>query len=119
MTKSSDGEKPKWILSSAVLCDANMKPSRLKEQLDKKQGRVNPGQDSELLKNKSVCFGSSGTFQKIRFVSADKPLLLASYKVAYEIAQNKKNHAIAKNAIKPCAVEMASIVLEKEAKQKL
>ena len=53
------------------------------------------------------------------FVPADKPLLLASYKVAYEIAKNKKPHTIAENLIKPCALEMVGIVLGKEAKQKL
>ena len=52
------------------------------------------GQDSKTLKNKRVRFDSSGTLQKMGFVSADKPLLLASYKVAYEIAQNKKTHNI-------------------------
>ena len=52
-------------------------------------------------------------------VSADKPLILAFYKVAYEIAKNKKTHTISENAIKPYAVEMASIVSGKEPKQKL
>ena len=68
-----------------------MKPSRLKEQLDNKQGRVNHGQDSESLKNKRVCFDSSRALQKMGFVSAEKPLILASYKVAYEFAKNKKS----------------------------
>ena len=71
------------------------------------------------LKNKRVRFDSSRTLRKIGFTSADKPLVLASCKVAYEIAKNKKTHTIAENAIKLWAVEMASIVLGKEAKQKL
>ena len=120
MTKGSDvEEKPQYLLCSIVLCNANMKPSRLKKQFDNMHGRVKSGQDSESLKNKRVCFDSSGTLQKMRFVSANKPLLLAFYKVAYEIAKNKNTHTIAENAIKPWAMEMASIVLGKEAKQKL
>ena len=120
MTKDSDGEeKPQCLLCCIVLCNANMKPSRLKEQFDNKHGRVTSGQDSEPLKNKIIRFDSSGTLQKMRFVSADKPLLLAFYKVAHEIAKNKNTHTIAENAIKPWAMEMASIVLGKEAKQKL
>ena len=90
MTKGSDGKKSQWILSSDVLCNANTKPSKLKEQLDNKHGRLNHGQDSESLKNKRVCFDSSGTLQKMKFVSADKPLILASCKVAYEIAKKQK-----------------------------
>ena len=118
MTKVSDGEeKPQCILCSFVLCNANTKPLKLKELFDNKHGRVTPGQDSELLKNKRVHFDSSGTFQKMGFVSADKSLLLASNKVAYEIA--KKTHIIAKKAIKLYGVKMASIVLAKKAKQKL
>ena len=120
VTIGNDGEeKPLWILCSVVLCNANMKPSRLKEQFDNKHERVKPGQGSASLKNKRVCFDSSGTLQKMGFVSADKPLILASCKVACKIAKNKKTHTIAENAIKPCAVEMASIVLAKEAKQNL
>ena len=67
-----------------------MKPSRFKEQFDNKDGRVNPGRNSESLKNKRVCFDLSGTLQKMGFVFANKPLILASHKVAYEIAKNKK-----------------------------
>ena len=66
-----------------------MKPSRLKEHFDNKHSEVKLGQYSESLKNKRVRFDSSGTLQKVGFVSSNKPLLLASYKVAYEIAKNK------------------------------
>ena len=59
------------------------------------------------------------TLEKWGFISAEKPLLLASYKVAYEIAKQKKPHTIAESLIKPCALEMASIVLGKDAKRKL
>ena len=55
-----------------------MKPSRLKENFNNMYGGVKASQDSESLKNKRVCFDSSGTLQKMGFVTADKPLLLAS-----------------------------------------
>ena len=101
MTKSSDGdERPQCILCNVLFCNANMKPSRLKEHFNNKHGGVKPGQDSESLKIKRVCFDSSGTLPKMGFVLADKPLLLASYKVAYEIAKNKKQHTIAEKLIK-------------------
>ena len=59
------------------------------------------------------------TLQKWGFAPAEKPLLLASYKVAYEIAKQKRPHTIAESLIKPCALEMASVVLGKDAKRKL
>ena len=55
-----------------------MKPSRLKENFNNMYGEVKAGQDSESLKNKRVRFDSSGTLQKMGFVSADKPLMRAS-----------------------------------------
>ena len=120
MTKSSDGdERPQCILCNVLFSNANMKPSRLQEHFNNKHGGVKPGQDSESLKIKKVRFDSSGTLPKMGFVPADKLLLLASYKVVYEIAKSKKQHTIAENLIKPCALEMAGIVLGKEAKQKL
>ena len=59
------------------------------------------------------------TLEKWGFVSAEKSLLLASYKVAYEIAKQRKPHTIAEIFIKLCALKMASIVLGKDGKRKL
>ena len=62
MPKGSDGEeKPQCLLCSIVLCNANIKPSRLQEKFDNRHGRVKSGQDSESLKNKRVRFDSSET----------------------------------------------------------
>ena len=44
---------------------------------------------------------------------------MASYYVAYKVAKSKKPHTIAEEVIKPCAVAMAKIFLEKEASNKL
>ncbi|KAK3875335.1 hypothetical protein Pcinc_019781 [Petrolisthes cinctipes] len=49
----------------------------------------------------------------------EKPLLRASYQVAYQIAKLKKPHTIGEELIKPCVLEMAKIVLGKEAEKKL
>ena len=53
------------------------------------------------------------------FSPTEKPLLRASYEVAYQIAKSKKPHTIGEELIKPCALEMAKIVLGKEAEKKL
>ena len=56
---------------------------------------------------------------ELSVISADKPLLMASYHVAYKVAKSKKPHTIAEEVIKPCALDMAKIVLGKEASNKL
>ena len=44
---------------------------------------------------------------------------MASYKVAYLCAKEKKPHVIAETLVKPCAMEMVKTVLGKEAEKKL
>ena len=120
VTMGSEGdERPQCILCNVIFCNANMKPSRLKEHFNHKHGGAKAGLDSESLKIKRARFDSMETLEKWGFVRAEKPLLLGSYKVAYEIAKQEKPHTIAESLIKPCALEMASIVLGKDAKRKL
>ena len=85
-------ERTQCILCNVIFCNANMKPSRLKEYFNRKHGGAKAGQDSESLKIKRVRFDAMETLEKWGFVSAEKPLLLASYKVAYEIAKQKTTH---------------------------
>ena len=68
---------------------------------------------------KKARFEVSGTLDKYGFIPTKKPLLLASYKVAYRIAKEKKSHANAKTLIKPCALEMTEILCGSERRRKL
>ena len=56
------------------------------------------GHDFESLKSKRIRYDSRGTLPKLGFVSAGKPLLLASYHVAYNVAKSKKRHTNADKA---------------------
>ena len=53
------------------------------------------------------------------FYESNSKLLEASYKVAYEIANQKKPHTIGEDLIKPCTLMMAELILGKEAEKKL
>ena len=53
------------------------------------------------------------------FFKIDKPLVMASYHVAYKIAQSKKPHTIDEELIKPCALKMMSSFLGTDAASKL
>jgi len=71
------------------------------------------------LKIKRARFHQSGTLPKHGFLPIEKPLLLASYKVAFLCATNNKPHTEAEELVKPCAMEMAKTVLVTEAETKL
>ena len=49
----------------------------------------------------------------------DKPILTASYEVSYLITKQGKPHTIGETLVKPAALKMANIMLEKAAEDKL
>ncbi|XP_067943030.1 protein FAM200C-like [Watersipora subatra] len=51
------------------------------------------------------------------FHESNPKLLEASYKVAYEIANQKKPHTLGEDLIKPCTLMMAEHILGKEAEK--
>ena len=113
-------QKPQCIFCNVVFSNANLKPSKLREHFNNRHGGADvSGHDVESLKAKRMRFDSRGTLPKLGFVSADKPLLMASYHVAYNVAKSKKPHTIAEEVIKPCVLQMTKIVLGKEVSKKL
>jgi len=51
------------------------------------------------------------------FVSVDKPLLIASYQVAFKVKKPKKHHLIAEELIKPSVIEMVTTILRNETRK--
>lgn len=111
-------EVPQCFLCSTVFCNDNMRPGKLKEHFDKMHPE-NSKDTLEQLKNKKARHSTAGTLVSHGFVPTEKPLLHASFKVAYNIAKNKKPHTIGETLIKPCALEMVEIVLGKEQMKKV
>ncbi|XP_068214549.1 protein FAM200C-like [Palaemon carinicauda] len=105
--------------SAAVFANANLQPSRLSEHFNNRHGGTDAEHDFNSLKIKRERFDRSGTLSKLGFVPVEKPLLQASYEVALLCAKKKKAHTIAEELLKPCALEMAKIVLGTEAENKL
>ena len=66
-----------------------------------------------ILKSKTISFELQGMLPKLGFVSAGKPLLMVSYHVAYNVAKSKMPYKIAEDLIKPCVLQMATIVFGK------
>ena len=95
-----------------------MKPVKLKEHLNANHpGNISDSRDTFL--QKKARFEGSGTLAKHGFIPTEKPLLVASYKIAYRIAKEKKPHSIAETLIKPCALEMTEIVCGSYQRRKL
>ena len=99
-------ENPQCFLCGKVLANRSMKPIKLKEHII----TSHPQNVSEVFCNKKARFEKSGTLVKHGFVLTQKPLVEASYKVAYRIAMKKKPHTIAETLIKPCTLEVIELV---------
>ena len=67
----------------------------------------------------NACFAMFATITSYGFVSVDKPILTALYEMAYLIAKQGKPHIIGKTLVKPAAMQLANIMLGKEAENKL
>jgi len=119
ITEKDGTQRPQCILCCNKFSNSNLKPSKLNEHFTKQHGGGDAGHDFESLKSKRVRFDKSGTITTFGFISNEKPLLHASYRVAYMCAKKKKPHTIAEELVKPCALEMTKIVLGAEAQQKL
>ena len=70
-------------------------------------------------KLKRARFHANANITSYGFVPVDKPILTASYEVAYLIAKQGKPHIIDKTLVKPAAMQLAKIILGKEAENKL
>ena len=113
-------DRPQCVLCNAVFSNSNLKPSKLGEHFQIKHGgNKRAGNDLISLQAKWARYDVKGMFPKLGFTPVDKPLLLASFKVVYELAKKKKPHMIAETLIKPCALEMLKTILGADAEQKL
>ena len=99
------------MLCNILFSNSNLKPSKLAEHFQNKHGgNTKTGNDLDSLKAKRTRYDIKGTLPKLGFTPVDKPLLLASFKVAYEVAKMKKPHTIAETLIKPCILETVKII---------
>ena len=109
--------RPLCIICCESLSNDAMKPSKLERHLQSKHPdlaekpleyfqRMHEGMKKQIgaLKN---------------MVVEDKPLLMASYLIALQIAKNKKPYTIGEDLIKPCMLQACEAVLGKQAVQRL
>ena len=119
VTKGSEwDERPQSILCNVIFCNANAKPSTLKEHFDHKHGGGKAGQDSQSLKIIRARFDSMKLL-KSGDLYLQKSRFYLPRKSSVRNCKSKKLYTIVESLTKACALEIASIVSGKDVKQKL
>ena len=111
-------EKGQFVLCNKVLGQHSLRPSKLKLHLEK----VHPGykdKDLNFFERKEECLKRQRLDARGDFQQHSKSLVEASYVVSFMIAKECKPYTIGETLIKPCATEMARIVLGPESEKKL
>jgi hypothetical protein len=94
------------------------KPAKVKDHLTSVHSE-NLSKDAWFSRAKKVQFEKAGTLPKLGFAISRKPLLEASYRVAYRIAKQRKPHTIGDTLGKPCSLEMVELICGLEQRKKL
>ena len=102
-------------LSNSSLAPAKLREHFLKLHGDGKYKNTTLAE----FKVKRARFDEKATLSVLGFVPIDKPILTASYEVAYLITKQGKPHTIGETLVKPAALKMANIMLGKAAEDKL
>lgn len=109
---------PQCVICKKTLAHESMKPSKLKEHLTKVHPELASKDLSyfkikeDQLKRSRLDHGTGTLFQ-------DSKIVEASYKISLLIAKQKKSHTIAEQLVKPCMIEAARLVLDRNCVNKL
>uniref|UniRef100_A0A250Y343 Protein ZBED8 n=1 Tax=Castor canadensis TaxID=51338 RepID=A0A250Y343_CASCN len=118
-TTEVDGtHRPQCVLCNSVFSNADLRPSKLSDHFNRQHGGV-AGHDLKSLKHVPAPSDRSQTLNTLGVASQEDALLQASYQFAYLCAKEKSPHTVAEKLVKPCALEIAQIVLGPDAQKKL
>ena len=119
-TKSDGTQYPQCMLCNVKLSNSSLAPAKLRKHFRKVYGTGKYKETTiNQFKQKRTRFDTNATIRSYGFVPVDKPVFTASYEVANLIAKQGKPHIIGETLVKPVAMQLAKIMLEKEAKTKL
>lgn len=116
-TTLENEQRPKCVICLKVLAADSMIPNKLKRHLETNHPSLMNKQRNYFVQKLKEMNQQQVTFKKQ--VTVPEKSLLASYKVAYLVAKNKKPHTIAETLILPAALEMVSIMLGEPAAEQL
>ena len=120
ITERDGSQRPNCMICNAKLSNSSLAPAKLREHFLKLHGDGKYKNTTLAeFKVKRARFDEKATLPVLGFVPINKPILTASYEVAYLIAKQGKPHTIGETLIKPAVLKMANIMLGKEAEVKL
>ena len=120
ITEPDGSQHPQCITCDAKLSNSILAPAKLKEHCLRMHGEEKYKNTTLAeFKIKRARYDEKATLPMLGFVCIYKPILTASYKVAYLIAKQGKPHTIGKKLVKSAALKMANIMLRKVVENKL
>ncbi|XP_075712853.1 protein FAM200C-like [Rhinoderma darwinii] len=120
ITERDGSQRPNWMICNAKLSNSSLASAKLREHFLKLHGDGKYKNTTLAeFKVKRARVDEKATLPVLGFVPINKPILKASYEVAYLIAKQGKPHTIGETLIKPAVLKMANIMLGKEAEVKL
>ena len=99
------------------MCNSNLKPARLREHQAKHPAEQK--ESLEALQAKRARYDQKGTLPRLLFQPVQKPLVQASYEVAFLCMREKGSYSVPESLIKPCTIRMVELVLGNEAANKI
>ncbi|XP_040275822.1 protein ZBED8-like [Bufo bufo] len=120
ITERDGSQRPNCMICNAKLSNSSLAPAKLREHFLKLHGDGKYKNTTLAeFKVRRTRFDEKASLPVLGFVPINKPILIASYEVAYLIAKQGKPHTIGETLIKPAVLKMANIMLGKAAEVKL
>ncbi|XP_068235605.1 protein FAM200C-like [Palaemon carinicauda] len=111
-------DRAQCMTSHFIICNSNLKPARLRDH-QLKHPTTEHEQSLEALQVRRARCEKKGTLPQLGFKPVQKPLVQASYEVAYQCITAKASHSAPENLIKPCTIRMVQLFLGTEAAKKM
>ncbi|XP_040278289.1 protein ZBED8-like [Bufo bufo] len=116
ITERDGSQRPNCMICNAKLSNSSLAPAKLREHFLKLHGDGKYKNTTLAeFKVRRARFDEKASLPVLSFVPINKPILIASYEVAYLIAKQGKPHTIGETLIKPAVLKMANIMLGKAA----
>lgn len=110
--------RPQCVLCHEILQNSSMFPAKLRRHFDSKHSEYKDKPLSFFERKLNSLVLTKNNMQTT-FKTNNENALMASLKVSYRIASQGKAHTIGENLIKPCAVDMATLMINEEAGEKI